>query len=575
MLSYRQRLQLFEFWTASRPWIFGGLGVVLLVGVWILLANSGPGRAVKEVPKETISPTDPVLLRKIAAVAELEARYKTFAAADIVSDEALVVLAEAVEKQREIARSAVHGDYAQQQNLERLESEYDALRARRALGTIEQRVKDGDEDVKALRLVEAEAAYKEALQLQRAINTGAAPSRFKNYVREAEIEKSLTSLQVYPLNQEKDRALEKARAAMAEERWADALAGYNAARDALDRINREFGTTRFADLAGLDRIEAEIATLNAASIVKELDAKEAEGDAADRSGDTKAAAALYLEALTRQQQVNQLFARSRFVSSKRIETLETKLQTARSQPIAVELTRLDATISADLRRRRLVAAEQALPRALELTERLEKDFPRSRYVDGALRIKLSYLGLKRAEIKALQDQVFDRLLPLIGVNDRLMLASEVPQDIYQVVMNTNPSRNPGRSMPVDSVNWNDAQEFCTRLGWIMGTNVRLPTEAEYRGALGANPGEVRSSAGEGKVGTTEGGRANPNGYRDLVGNLAEWLNADPALDRAVLAGGSNLDSPEALAKFILESRSKVDRARHIGFRVVMELPADR
>lgn len=575
MLSYRQRLQLFEFWTASRPWIFGGLGVVLLVGVWILLANSGPGRAVKEVPKETISPTDPVLLRKIAAVAELEARYKTFAAADIVSDEALVVLAEAVEKQREIARSAVHGDYAQQQNLERLESEYDALRARRALGTIEQRVKDGDEDVKALRLVEAEAAYKEALQLQRAINTGAAPSRFKNYVREAEIEKSLTSLQVYPLNQEKDRALEKARAAMAEERWADALAGYNAARDALDRINREFGTTRFADLAGLDRIEAEIATLNAASIVKELDAKEAEGDAADRSGDTKAAAALYLEALTRQQQVNQLFARSRFVSSKRIETLETKLQTARSQPIAVELTRLDATISADLRRRRLVAAEQALPRALELTERLEKDFPRSRYVDGALRIKLSYLGLKRAEIKALQDQVFDRLLPLIGVNDRLMLASEVPQDIYQVVMNTNPSRNPGRSMPVDSVNWNDAQEFCTRLGWIMGTKVRLPTEAEYRGALGANPGEVRSSAGEGKVGTTEGGRANPNGYRDLVGNLAEWLNADPALDRAVLAGGSNLDSPEALAKFILESRSKVDRARHIGFRVVMELPADR
>ncbi len=575
MLSYRQRVKLFEFWTAARPWVFGGLGVVFLVGLWVLLANTGPGRAVTEVPKETISATDPVLLERIAVVADLETRYKAFAAADIQSDEALAILAEAVEKQRAIARSAVHGDYAQQQNLERLESEYDALLARRALGTIEQRVKDGDEDVKALRLAEAEAAYTQALQLQRAINTGAAPSRFKNYVREAEIEKALTSLQVYPLSQEKDRALEKARAAMAEERWADALAGYTAARDALDRINREFGATRFADLAGLDRIEAEIATLNAASIVKELDAKEAEGDAADRAGDTKAAAALYLEALTRQQQVNQLFARSRFVSSKRIETLETKLQTARSQPIAVELTRLDMTISADLRRRRLVSAEQALPRALELTERLERDFPRSRYVDGQLRIKLSYLGLKRAEIKDLQDQVFDRLLPLIGVNDRLMLASEVPQDIYQAVMNTNPSRNPGRGMPVDSVNWNDAQEFCTRLGWIMGAKMRLPTEAEHRGALGDNPGEVRSSAGEGKVGSTKGGRPNPNGYRDLVGNLAEWLNADPTLDRALLAGGSNLDSPEALAKFILESRSKVDRARHIGFRVVMELPADR
>jgi formylglycine-generating enzyme required for sulfatase activity len=164
---------------------------------------------------------------------------------------------------------------------------------------------------------------------------------------------------------------------------------------------------------------------------------------------------------------------------------------------------------------------------------------------------------------------------LIGVNDRLMLASEMPQDIYETVMNTNPSRNPGRSMPVDSVNWADAQEFCTRLGWIMGAKVRLPTESEHRGALADNPGEVRSSAGEGKVGTTDGGRANPNGYRDLVGNLAEWLDADPVFDRAMLAGGSNLDSPEALAKFVLESRAKVDRARHIGFRVVMELPADR
>jgi len=575
MLSYRQREKLSDLWTASRSAIFIGLGVILLVGLWFVLATSGPGRAVKEVPKEIISAADPVLLKKIADVADLETRYKGLTAADIISDEALLVLAEAVAKQREIARSPVHGDYAQQQNLERLESEYDALRAKRALGTIEQRIKDGDDDVKALRLTEAEAAYAEALQLQRAVNTGAAPSRFKNYVREAEIEKSLTALQVYPLNQEKERALEKAREAVKEQRWADALAGYTSARDALDRINREFGATRFADLAGFDRIEAEIATLNAASIVKELDAKEAEGDLADRSGDNKAAAALYLEALTRQQQVNLLFARSRFVSSKRIEVLETKLQTARSQPIAVELTRLERSISADLRRRRLVSADQALPRALELTERLEKDFPRSNYVDGALRIKLSYLGLKRAEIKGVQDKVFDRLLPLIGVNDRLMLASEMPQDIYETVMNTNPSRNPGRSMPVDSVNWADAQEFCTRLGWIMGAKVRLPTESEHRGALADNPGEVRSSAGEGKVGTTDGGRANPNGYRDLVGNLAEWLDADPVFDRAMLAGGSNLDSPEALAKFVLESRAKVDRARHIGFRVVMELPADR
>ncbi len=518
---------------------------------------------------------DPDLLKRITEVDALEAEYKTYAGAEVVSEEALEVLGEAVEKQRGIARSSMHGTFDQQRRLEGLESELDAGHAKRTVGLITQRMADGESEMQAMRMAEAEVAYKEALQLQRAINTGSAPSRFKNYVREVEIEKALVTLQVSPLHFEKEAALDKARKAITEERWSDALAAYTVARDGQARINRDFAKTRFADTSALDRVEAEIASLNAASIAKEMEEKEAVGDAYARAGDHKFAADNYAEALTRQQQINQLYARSRFMSSSRIETLETKLQTSRSFPLSEELARLDARISADLRQRRLVAAEQALPQALVLTDRLAADFPRSRFVDGANRIKLSYLGLKSAELKSLQDEVFDRLLPLVGVGDRLLLASEVPQGLYQAVMNTNPSRNAGRAMPVDSVNWNDAQEFCVRLSWILGTKVRLPTVDEYRVALGAGGGEVRSSAGDAKVGTVDGGRANTNGYRDLLGNLAEWLDAPLEADRATLAGGSYLDTPEAILRFPTEPRAKVDRARHIGFRVLVELPAVR
>jgi hypothetical protein len=103
----------------------------------------------------------------------------------------------------------------------------------------------------------------------------------------------------------------------------------------------------------------------------------------------------------------------------------------------------------------------------------------------------------------------------------------------------------------------------------------LPTAEEHRLALGSAGGEIRSSAGEAKVGTVDGGKANANGYRDLLGNLAEWLDAPADADHAMLAGGSYLDTPEAIAKFPLERRSKVDRARHIGFRFTLELPAER
>lgn len=160
---------------SARPWVFSGAGVALLAGVWFLLANTGPGRAVEEVPAEPVALDDPELVKRIAEVAALEAHYKTYAAADIVSDEALGILSEAVEKQRAIARSASHGTYEQQTQLERLEGELGLLRAKRTVGKILQRITDGDEDVKAMRLADAEEAYKEALELQRAINTGSAP----------------------------------------------------------------------------------------------------------------------------------------------------------------------------------------------------------------------------------------------------------------------------------------------------------------------------------------------------------------------------------------------------------------
>ena len=575
MLSHRARYRLANAWQTYRPWLFAGLGVAVLVAIWMTLANLGPGRAVTPVPDEPAKPDDPALVKLAAEVAEMEKQYEVYSSADIVTDEAFAVLSGAVERQKALVRAAPRGDYTAQMNLERLQAELDNFEAKRANPRIEALQKDGETAQAEMRLEEAAAAFREAMDLQNRINGSSAAPRHKNFVRVTRLEQSLTALQVLPLVKEKEASLAKARAAVAEERWADALAGYMAARDAQERINREYSSTRYANVGEFDRLDSEIASLNAAGVAARIDQKEKAGDDWARAGDHATAAAAYAEALSLQQQINDRFSRSRFVSSPRIEALEIKLQTERSQPIALELAKLDKEISDELRRRRVVVAEKMLPKAMELTEKIAADFPRSRSVDGALRIKLNYLAVKREDLRRLQDSVYDHLLPLIGVNDRLLLASETPQDLYQSVMNTNPSRNPGRSLPVDSVSWVDAEEFCMRLSWIMGTSVRLPTEDELRTAHGNGGGEVRSSADGGRGGATDSGRPNRNGYRDVIGNLAEWVVAPAGSDQAQVAGGSYLDTPEAIAKFPMESRPKTDRARHIGFRFVVILPPDR
>lgn len=569
MLSHRIRRKLERLWQAIGTWVLGVTGVLALGALWYYLATAGPARVDEDVPVE-ITFDDPRLDAMAREVGGLEKQYQVFETAGAVNAEAIALLVNAVEKQRQLVRSLAKEDYVQQDKLIQLEKALDTARAGEKVVRIEQLTREGEEAQAANRLTEAETLYKEALKLQREVNSGGAAPKFKNYVRETSLEQSIVSLAAYPLHLEKTAALERAATAMKEERWTDALAAYTVAREALEKLNREYARTRYSDTATLARVVAEIESLNAAGLASRVDEQEKAGERAEAILDHEAATRAFVTALAAQQEINRDFPRSRFVSSARIDTLEVKLQTAKSRPLAAQLEALELAIREDLRRRRVVAAEQKLPQASELTAKLAAEYPRSRHVDGALRIRLSYLALKSADLRKMQDDVYDRLLPLPGAEERLMMVCEVPQTLYTLVMNTNPSRNPGRLMPVDSVNWNDATEFCTRLGWVLGLKARMPTLDEYRVAVGGGGGEARSAANGGRPGSVDTAKPNEAGFRDLVGNLGEWLDAAERDDKAPVAGGSYLDTAEQLLKAPTELRAKVDRARHVGFRIVVE-----
>ena len=83
----------------------------------------------------------------------------------------------------------------------------------------------------------------------------------------------------------------------------------------------------------------------------------------------------------------------------------------------------------------------------------------------------------------------------VTLSDYFIGATEVTQELWQVVMGDNPSWCNGISRetmlngsidygtnlqrPVESVTWNDCQEFIRRLNQLTGKKFRLPTEAEW------------------------------------------------------------------------------------------------
>ena len=106
--------------------------------------------------------------------------------------------------------------------------------------------------------------------------------------------------------------------------------------------------------------------------------------------------------------------------------------------------------------------------------------------------------------------------------------TEVTQAQWFKVMDTNPSKFRGESLPVDSVSWEDISIFLKKTSG----GLQLPTEAEWEyacraGTKGATYGDLdliawnKASSG----GTTHAvGKLQPNalGFSDMLGNVFEW-----------------------------------------------------
>ena len=114
---------------------------------------------------------------------------------------------------------------------------------------------------------------------------------------------------------------------------------------------------------------------------------------------------------------------------------------------------------------------------------------------------------------------------------------EVTQALWQTVMGSNPSRFKGDILPVESVSWNDCQDFISKLNSLTGKRFRLPTEAEWEyAARGGKKNRGCQYSGSNTLGeaawytdnsgpkTHAVGTKQPNelGIYDMAGNVWEW-----------------------------------------------------
>lgn len=172
--------------------------------------------------------------------------------------------------------------------------------------------------------------------------------------------------------------------------------------------------------------------------------------------------------------------------------------------------------------------------------------------------------------------------------------SEVTQHQYAALLDGNPGTFQGADLPVESLNWTEAQTFCMKLAQHSGQTVRLPTRAEWQFACRAGSTQAYTGGDDESALTACGWyKANaqgqtqpvrrklPNawGLYDLHGNVWEWCadaaptaaGAAQATEQKVICGGSWMDEPEFCRADAHTAAPRDFRNSNLGFRVVLEL----
>jgi len=560
--------------------LFAGAVLFLLV-LW-LLSRLGP-HAVEDLnTSEWTLETGETLEILDSEVTGYVQRFRSLQELNQLSEADLVLIELAIDKQKQLMRSggSNRSELSDSKRLSELKAFMEEVKGATLAKKVEASLKIAREAIREGNGELGELELERAIIFQNRINHEYSASVHRNlaYARTLEIE--LNEFRAGPINTEAGRLTEEGLKKLGEQAFGEALRRFEEALALRTRLVRDFGSTRFVSRSDLLKLEQLIVDARVGDVGLKFEGLRAEASALLKSGKYTEAEQAITEGQRLYLSLKERYKGSSLVGAKTEEALELERQTVLSAPLVDTVKKLRLELTGSLQKRETIRSAELAAEYYRNVRRLGDSFKLSQLIDDRWILEARFLNHVRYDLRVIQDNIYDALLPLPGYADKKMLGLEVSQGLYRLVLGENPSSQVAERNPVESLTFDSAQKFATRISWILGYETMLPSRDEFLAALG----EVKRmeldrlawhSQNSGReTHEINTGIENGLGYHNLLGNVAEWLrdsNENSSGDQEVLViGGSVRDSALSLSRIPEEWVSPSDRNRFTGFRIVVD-----
>jgi len=458
--------------------------------------------------------------------------------------------------------------------LENLRSRLHVYRAERVREASVAAENEAEQAAKEGNFEKAQGFLKQALQHEQEIRDKWILSNLDDRGRVARLDIRLRRMEALPIWEE-GRKIEKQalqEAAQGKFEQADQLLRKAIALEQ-DYVMR-YRDVRATEHNRIEKLEERAVTLRSQAAKLAVDKIVDEAERAEQAREWVRAMKLWGEAAASMKEILRLYQGSVYADDKLPLVYARREALARAMPEVEKFRQAMDSIRELLRSGDVSQAGALASAASAQLQVLMNKFPEAVAAQDTDRRALSVIQERLTSLSVVREAFVNQLVPLPAYPGRRILKTEVTQALYQAVMGVNPSATRDPSLPVESLDYSQAEDFARRLGWLTGLSVQLPRPAELNAAHLPDRESIPAQEAwtidnsDGKVRSVATSRANPAGIFDLVGNVAEWaLATDNAPTAPVVGGDAQSVSESKQLSVNLVGRTETSRFR--GFRVVV------